>query len=279
MNFTGRVAAIALAIVYAIALAAAWIAPHDPMEQFRDSPWLPLGSPGFLLGTDGLGRDQWSRLLIGARRSLLAGTLAAALAATAGGMLGALAALWRGWRGGLILRAADLTLAIPWTYSLLAIRAILPLDLPPERVFWVVMGIFGAVGWPRAARLAYGVALNVRDRDYVLASRGFGASPAYIFRNHLMPEALPALGVHFVLAVPQYVLAEATLTFLGLGFSDSHPSWGNLLASGAKLDALMNYSWMLVPAIALAAVVLCYHAVGVNLAHRWRPGVTLRAVR
>ena len=279
MTPAGRIAASALAIVYAVAMAATWLAPHDPAAQFRDSPWLPPGSPGFLVGTDGLGRDQWSRLLAGAQRSLLAGTLAAGIAISIGGVLGGLAALSRGWRGALILRAADLTLAVPWTYALLAMRALLPLDIPPDRVFWIVMALLGAVGWPRAARLAHAVALSIRDRDYVLASRGFGATPAYILRNHFVPEMLPALGVHFVLATPQYVLAEATLTFLGLGFSDTHPSWGNLLAAAAKLDAIMNYSWTAIPFLALAAVMLCYHAVGVSLSHRWKPGATLRAVR
>jgi peptide/nickel transport system permease protein len=279
LSIAARVALVVLAIVYLVAMAAAWLAPHDPAAQFRDSPWLPPGSPGFLLGTDGLGRDQWSRLLVGAQRSLLAGTLAAGIAVAVGGTLGGLAALSRGWPGAVVLRAADLTLAVPWTYALLAIRALLPLDIPPDRVFWIVMALLGLVGWPRAARLAHSVAIGIRDRDYVLASRGFGATPAYVFRSHFVPEMLPPLGVHAVLATPQYVLAEATLTFLGLGFSDTHPSWGNLLAAAARLDAIMNYTWTSIPFLVLAAVMLCYHSLGVSLAQRWKPGATLRAVR
>jgi len=274
-----RLALAVLAAVYALAFLAPWLVPHPPAMQFRDSPWLPPGSPAFPLGTDALGRDQLSRLLAGARTSLLAGTLAAALAVSVGGALGALAALSRGPAGALVLRAADLSMALPWTYALLALRAALPLDLPPERLFWTVMGLLGLVGWPRAARLAYGVAAGVRDRDYVLASRGFGATDAYLFRRHLLPEALPVLGVHFVLAAPQYVLAEATLTFLGLGFPDSHPSWGNLLAAAARLDTLVGHPWILLPALVFAGVFLCYHSVGVSLAGRWTPGPKFQAVR
>ncbi|MDX2180958.1 MAG: ABC transporter permease [Bryobacteraceae bacterium] len=279
MNAQGRLALLALAAIYGIALLAPWIVPHDPAAQYRDSAWSPPGTPGFPLGADGLGRDQLSRLLAGARVSLLSGTLAAAVAVAVGGTLGSLAVLARGGFSAVILRAADLSMAVPWTYALLALRAALPLQLPPERVFWAVMAMLGLVGWARAARLAYGVAAGVRDRDYVLASRGFGARSGYILRHHLLPEALPALGVHFVLAAPQYVLAETTLTFLGLGFPDSYPSWGSLLAAAARLDTLLGHGWMLLPAPVFAGVFLCYHTVGVSLAQRWQPGPAFQAIR
>jgi peptide/nickel transport system permease protein len=236
-------------------------APYHPSEQFREAAWTPPGAR-FWLGTDGLGRDQWSRLLYGVRVSLLAGTLAALVSVTIGGLAGTFAASMGGWVEAAVMRVADLSLALPWTYALLAARAALPLELPAEATFAATMLVLSVAGWARPARLARGVVVAAKASGPILAARSFGASRGYVFWHHLLPETRASLGVHFVLAVPQFVMAEATLSFLGLGFSEDYPSWGNLLAALLRLNVLANYWWMVVPAVLFALVLACYHTLG-----------------
>lgn len=250
-----------LAVIYALVLLGPMLAPHGPDDQFRDAAWTPPGAR-FPLGTDGLGRDQLSRLLFGARVSLLSGTLAALAAVTVGGVLGALAGARGRVADSILMRLADLSMALPWTYALLAVRAALPMETPPGATFGIMMLVLGVVGWARPARIVRGIVISAKSADYVLAARSFGASNHYVLWNHLLPEARSALAVQFVLAAPQYLMAEATLSFLGLGFSDGYPSWGNLLASLLRLNVLTGYWWMAIPAVVFGLVLACYHAAG-----------------
>ena len=184
----------------------------------------------FLLGSDGLGRDQLSRLLHGAQVSLAAGLLAAAIALALGWTIGTAAGFYRGWVDVGAMRAADLFLALPWLYLLLAVRAALPLHVPPAQALLMVVAVIGLVDWARPARLVRGVVLSSRERGYVLAARGFGASDLHLVRRHILPHTVPLLLTQAAVLVPQYVLAEMTLSFLGLGVAEPAPSWGNMLA-------------------------------------------------
>jgi peptide/nickel transport system permease protein len=218
-----------------------------------------------LLGTDGLGRDQLSRLLYGARVSLLSGLLAASFAGGAAGFQG-------GWLDQLLMRGSELFLALPWLYLLLAVRAFLPLDLAPAGSFFLVIAVLGAVGWAQPARLVRGTVLSSRGRDYVLAAQGFGASRLYVLRRHVLPQALGVALTQLALLVPQYVLAEVTLSFLGLGVAEPVPSWGTMLADLEHYEVLVSYRWMFWPAVLLTGVVLSYHTLAEFLRERLQPG-------
>jgi peptide/nickel transport system permease protein len=215
----------------------------------------------FLLGTDGLGRDQLSRLLHGAQVSLAAGLLAAALSLGLGWIVGTFA----GYRGGgadaAAMRAADVFLALPWLYLLLAVRAALPLHVPPAQALLMIVGVVGLVDWARPARLVRGVVLSARERGYVLAARGFGASDLHIVRRHILPHTVPLLLTQAAILVPQYVLAEVTLSFLGLGVSEPAPSWGNMLGALQQYHVLSSYWWMWAPGLVLVPVFLSYFVV------------------
>ena len=135
------------------------------------------------------------------------------------------------------------------------------------RVLWFVRGlayllllvaVIGVLGWPRTALLVRGVVLSERERDYVHAARGFGASELYLLRRHVLPRSFSVVATQLTLLVPQYILAEVTLSFLGLGVGEPAPSWGNLLAVLQQYHVLVSYGWMFAPAVALFAVVLAF---------------------
>lgn len=292
--------------IHVLAGLAGYLAPYAPEEQHRAFAWQPPAEWGwgqggievndpvtgrgvavrwlqggargwklfqaegeghlFLLGTDGLGRDQFSRLLHGARVSLYSGLGAAGVASLLGFWLGGLAGYYGGLADRLLMGAAELFLVLPWMYFLLAARAFFPLQSDPSAMFTVLLLMLGAIGWARPARVVRGIVMSAKERDYVLAARGFGAGTGYLLARHVLPPAMPAVMTSFCVAIPQYVAAEATLSFLGLGFSGSAPSWGMLIASLASLEVIHNYWWMWIPALALAVVMACYSVVSRGVA-------------
>jgi len=156
------------------------------------------------------------------------------------------------------MRGSELFLALPWLYLLLAVRAFLPLYIGPVQAFLLLVGIIGGVGWVRPARLVRGVALSARERPFVLAARGFGAGPAYLLRRHIVPFTLPVALTQASVLIPQYILAEVTLSFLGLGVGEPVPTWGNMLAEARRFDALTLHPWLLAPGLAAVPVLLGY---------------------
>jgi peptide/nickel transport system permease protein len=218
-------------------------------------------APGqiFLFGTDGFGRDELSRMLYGGRISLLAGILGAAAAIAAGAILGLFSGFYGGWLDAVIMRFAELFLALPWLYLLFAVRAILPLHIKTTDAFLLLVGVVGLVGWARPARLVRGIVLSAKERNFVQAAKAMGAPNTYILRRHLLPETYGVLLTTAALLVPQFILAEVTLSFLGLGVGEPMPSWGNLLAELQTYSVLTSYWWMYLPAFALVLLFLLYH--------------------
>jgi peptide/nickel transport system permease protein len=212
-----------------------------------------------LLGTDRLGRDVLSRLLAGARISLIAGLLATALAVLLAGVLGALAGLAGGWLDHLLMRLAELFLALPWLYLLLALRAFLPLDLSPSLSGILVVVLLGGLGWAAPARQVRGLVLGLRQREFLLAARGLGVSRWRILRRHLLPQILPLLSTQGSQLIPRMITAEVSLSFLGLGVAEPLPSLGSLLAELLHLHVLVSAWWMFSPAALLIGIILSYH--------------------
>jgi peptide/nickel transport system permease protein len=217
-------------------------------------------SPVFLLGSDAFGRDLLSRMLYGGQISLLAGLLATTLALSCGLLIGSLAGFFGGWTDDLLMRGAELFLALPWLYLLFAIRAFLPLAVSPVQAFFSVVVLIGTVGWARPARLIRGVVLSAKERGYVRAARGFGASNTYLLRRHILPQTWSVVLTQAAILVPQYVLAEVTLSFLGLGVPEPAPSWGNILSSLQQYSVLSSYWWMFLPSVAIVCFFLGYLA-------------------
>jgi peptide/nickel transport system permease protein len=220
-----------------------------------------VAQPGrlFLMGTDAFGRDQFSRFLYGGQISLLAGLLAAAISVSLGVGVGAFAGFYGGWIDEILMRGAELFLALPWLYLLFGVRAVLPLHIADWQIFLLLVTVMGLIGWARPARLIRGVVLSAKERSFVLAARGFGASDFYLLARHILPQTSGVILTQLTLLIPQYVLAEVTLSFLGLGVSEPMPSWGSLLSSLQQYYVLSSYWWMFLPALLLIPLFLTYY--------------------
>ncbi len=212
----------------------------------------------FLLGTDKYGRDIWSRILYGARVSLLIGLLAAGLSLTLGIAVGGAAALAGGWIDGLLMRFVDGLLMFPRLFLVLAITAMFEIDL------LAVILVLGSTSWMAASRLVRAEILSLRERDFVVAARGVGLHPIRIFWRHLLPNALPPVLIDTTLRIGDLILIEAALSFLGFGVQPPIPSWGNMVADGAS--ALTTAWWVAAfPGIAICLAVVAFNLLGDGL--------------
>jgi peptide/nickel transport system permease protein len=208
----------------------------------------------FVLGTDRYGRDVLSRVLVGARLSLFAGLVATALGIGLGLVVGGVAGYFGGWLDGALTWVIDVFLSLPWLYLPLGIRSLLPLDLPPAGAFALTAGLVGAVGWARPARIVRGSVLVGRTSDYALAARSCGATELRILAAHVLPLAAGVALTQAAIMGPRAVLAEISLSFLGLGVAEPTPSWGNLAAAMFPPGLLITHWWLAAPLAAMVPV-------------------------
>jgi peptide/nickel transport system permease protein len=224
------------------------------VDESHGAPFLPLGA-------DSSGRDIFSRLLYGARTSLAlaaAGTVGALLF---GIVLGGVAGYAGGGVDEGLSRFADFVLVLPAIYVVLALRAVMPLVLADGVVFALMAGIFALVGWPFVARGVRAIVASERHTEYAQAAAALGAGHWRLLRQHLLPATGGFLAVQATLLLPAFILAEATLSYVGLGFSDRTPSWGTMLLDASNVAVLGDVPWALTPAAAIFLVVLAVNLV------------------
>lgn len=255
--FRHRQAAVGLVLLVAlllVAVAAPAIAPFDPME--RAGPILTSPSVDHWMGTDQLGRDLLSRILYGARISLLIGVLSVGIATTLGTVIGALAGYAGGWVDTVLMRIVDLFLSMPRLVLLIAVVGI----LEPSTLLIVVM--LGLTGWMGVSRLVRGQVLAVREREYVLAARALGYRPGRILWRQILPNVVTPVIVAATLGVGDAILAEAALSFLGLGPPDV--SWGAIIDGGRRF-MYDNPGLTAFPGLAIVLTVMAFNLVGDGL--------------
>jgi ABC-type dipeptide/oligopeptide/nickel transport system permease subunit len=239
-----------------LAAAAPIVARYDPL---RIDIVNQLQGPSLhhWLGTDIQGRDVWARLVYGARISLSAGIISQSIALLIGLTMGLVAGYYGGWIDEVVMRLADVTLAFPTLLLLIAMAA----ALQPSML--VVFFTIGVVGWAGMARLVRGQVLVVRQLEFVQASRALGARDTRVVLRHVLPSVIAPVLIAVTLGVAAAIMAEAALSFLGLGVQPPTPSWGSMIADGRDLNQLRNAPWTSVsPGLAIGAAVLGFNLLG-----------------
>jgi peptide/nickel transport system permease protein len=248
-----------IAAISIAALSAPWIAPFDPREQFFDGLTLE-GAPlppdeMFFLGTDLLGRDLFSRLLYGARTSLVIGVVANGAAVAVGTLLGIVAGYVQGWVGAAIMRFTDLMMAFPALLLAIALAAIFTPSL------WIVAMVIALVNWVQIARVIYTETTALAAREYIEAARALGAAWPRILFLHILPHLIPTILVWATLGIATTVLLEATLSFLGIGVQPPTPSWGGIIFESQSY--FLSAPWLVFfPGIAIMVMALAFNLVG-----------------
>ena len=243
-------------LIVLAAVAAPLIARHDPIA-IDLARQLQSPSGANWLGTDVQGRDVWARLVYGARVSLAAGIISQLIALSLGILLGLIAGYYGRWVDELVMRLADVTLAFPTLLLLIAMVAALQ---PSLGVVFVTIGV---VGWAGMARLVRGQVLVVRELEYVHAVRALGGGDARILARHVLPAVIAPVVIAATLGVAAAIMAESSLSFLGLGVQPPTPSWGSMIADGRDLGQLRRAPWTsLFPGIAIGLAVLGFNLLG-----------------
>ena len=252
-----------LTALFLASLFAGTLAPAPYAKQFREDPDA-APSRAHWLGTDDLGRDRFSRLLYGTRVSLLLAPAAALLAALLAGLLGGVAGYLGGWTERGLMAAADLVLSLPWLFLLLAVRALLPLNVEPMQSVTITFLILGCLGWAAGARVVCAGASSLRNSDFALQARAQGCSEWRLLFRHLAPNLRPLLLTQFLISVPIFILAEANLAILGLGVAEPLPSWGSLLRELEGLTAISGKPWVFLPLLLLIVSVTAFQVLLVD---------------
>jgi peptide/nickel transport system permease protein len=250
---------ILLVVLAGLALAAPWIAPFDPAQTDLANRRLLSPSLAHWMGTDDLGRDLWSRVLFGARISLLIGFLSVVIAITLGTAIGAVAGYAGGWVDAVLKRIVDLFLSVPRLILLLTVVAVFP-----RATIGLIVAVLGLTGWMGVSRLVRGQVLAVREREYITAARALGYRPGRILTRHILPNVMTPVIVAATLGIGNAILAEAALSYLGFGVQPPTPSWGTIIQSGG--DRMLDAWWITAfPDVAIVLTVMAFNLVGDGL--------------
>ena len=221
--------------------------------------------PVYLLGTDEYGRDILSRLLYGSQISLTIGLIGIAITFSFGMILGAVSGYAGGLADDVLMRFSELIMAIPGLYLIIALRSIFPPTMSSSTVYLMIIAILSFVRWASTARVIRGMALSLRERQFVLAARTLGQSNWRIIMRHILPTTFSYAIVAATLSVPYYILGEVVLSFLGVGVQEPQASWGNMLTAAQNPEYLINYPWLLAPGAAIFITVLAFNFLGDGL--------------
>ncbi len=257
-----KLALFGLAIIARVvggAVFAPWIAPFEPDEQLFEGLSLygepmPPGGP-FLMGTDLLGRDLFTRMLYGAQTSLVIGVVANGVALVIGTLVGVLAGFVRGWFGAALMRFTDLMMAFPALLLAICLAALFQPSL------WIVAMVIALVNWVQTARVVYTETTSLAEREFIAAEKTLGASQSRILFRHILPHLIPTLIVWGTLGISVTVLLEATLSFLGVGVQPPTPSWGNIIFENQTY--FQAAPWLVfIPGAAILLLALAFNLVG-----------------
>jgi len=262
LSTSGTLGFVIMTVAVLGALLAPWVSPHNPLVQdinqrLQPPLWVNAQGERYLLGTDQLGRDVLSRLIYGSRVSLLVAFTSVPLSALLGVLLGLISGYHLGFADEFLMRLVDIQLAIPFILLALAVMAVLGPSLPNLIIVLTV------TTWVHYAKLVRGEVLSVRERDFVTAAFALGATHSRIILRHILPNILSTVIVLTTLNLPRMIIAEAGVSFLGLGIQPPTPSWGGMLSEGQE------YVWTAWWLSTLAGLTISLTVLGANLLGDW----------
>ncbi len=234
-----------------------WLIPMDLHLFGTEAP-----SRLNLFGADIYGRDMFSRILFGMRIALSIGFVGILISFTIGLSMGGLAGYFGGWADETLMRITEILMSIPSFYLLISLRAILPTGLAPHWTYMLIVVILSFIGWPGMARVIRGMMLSLKETEFVQAAQAMGYPTGRIIWKHMIPNTATYIIVSITLSVPGYILAEAGLSFLGLGINEPSASWGLMLVQAQNIRAMTEAPWLLLPGLFIFIVVMAFNLFG-----------------
>ncbi|MEC9488168.1 MAG: ABC transporter permease [Halanaerobium sp.] len=226
--------------------------------------FIGVDQPGklYLFGTDNFGRDVFSRIVFGGRVSMFIGFGAIIISTLLGMIYGGISGFYGGWVDNIMMRLAEVIMSIPRLYLLLALAAVLPVEMSSSTRFFLIVIILAFIGWAGISRVIRGMVLAIREEDFAMAAKALGASDLRVIVKHVLPNTMTYVIISATLAIPGYILMESGLSFLGLGIQEPTASWGNMLSAAQSVTKVSLYPWTLIPGFFIFIVVLCFSLLG-----------------
>jgi peptide/nickel transport system permease protein len=219
----------------------------------------------YLFGADSRGRDLFSRILYGGQVSLSIGFVGAFISLFIGLFVGGLSGYFKGKTDTILMRLCEIIMVIPGFYLMLSLRSIFSYSMSSLQIYFVIVFIMSFIGWPGLARVIRGMALTLREREFVVAARALGISNVKIIWRHIIPHTFSYIVVSISIAIPGFILGETGLSFLGLGIQDPYASWGNLLTESMAIAQIKFHPWILIPGVFIFIAVMAFNLLGDGL--------------